>query len=148
MDIHRYNWYSADLEEAIKTFANLHKHTSKDDFNEYFEQWVNENASLIEIENQYLQRRHYAGEIHAKILNSIKYYYIKKFNRPSKAPVARTHKARVNKDTLLLIKQTLDTTQKPSITYPLFIIASSLEDTPLLKKAYKNQYYQHKLNGK
>tara|TARA_B110000261_G_C13063637_1_gene349239 strand:- start:521 stop:967 length:447 start_codon:yes stop_codon:yes gene_type:complete len=148
MNIHRYNWNSIKLEEAIIVFSDLHKHTHKEDFNEYFEQWLGENEGNIDIENQYLQRCNYTGDIHTKILNSIKYYYIKKFNTPSKPHCVRIHKERINKDILQLIKKVLDVTQKPSITYPKFIISSGLEDTPILKKAYKNQYYQHKLNGK
>lgn len=148
MDIHRYKWHCIELEEAIKSFAMLHKNTHKTDFNDYFERWLEENHTIIDTELRYLLKVKYNGDIETKILNSIKYYYIKKFNSPSKQSKTRSRKERIDKETMTLIKNFIDINKKPSLTYNDFINTYNLEDKDLLKKAYKNQYYQLKLNKK
>jgi|TARA_A100001015_G_scaffold316238_1_gene429998 hypothetical protein len=148
MEIHRYKWHCSELEESIKTFAELHKNTCKDDFNDYFETWFENNHKSIEEETQYLNRMGYTGNIRVKIWSSIKYYYIKKYTRPSKPVCKRKPKERVPRDIIQIIKENMDVSRKPSVTYTEFINTYGLEDTDILKKAYKNQYYQQKLNKK
>jgi hypothetical protein len=148
MDIHRYKWHCYELENSIKSFAMLHRNTHKLDFNEHFEQWYNENKTLIDTELRYINSVGYDGDIYTKILSSVKYYHIKKLNTPSKQTKSRSKKERIDKDTLTLMKGHIDVNKKPSITYDEFLNTYDLEDTELLKKAYKNQYYQLKLNKK
>jgi hypothetical protein len=148
MAIHRFK-ISPDLNEKIQIFANLHMYD--ENFKESFDIWTNttEILELIQREDEYLSRHNYTTDTKHKIYRSIKYYYVKKFtshNENSKKERKKVNK--VEKDQIETIKEHLlkefekNPAFKPCDTYKTFI--TKMDDDPLLKKCYKNQYYQIK----
>jgi len=114
---------------------------------ENFEEWYEKMAELIHTENEFLSRHHYELPIKQKVFKSIKYYYVKKFAANEKnEPKKRTGFNKIPKEIMDSIKEDLiyqfnkDATFKPAETYEAF----KKEDNPLIKKSYKNQYYQMK----
>ncbi len=150
MTIHRFN-FSIKLNEEIQQFANKHMYDNKEDFNESFKEWSNIPYinTLIENENEYLTRYKYSTDIKTKIYRSIKYYYVKKFcldTDNNKQPKKREKINKIHPTIMANIKQHIidnfntNPYFKPSDTYKLF---TTTED-PIIKKCYKNQYYQIK----
>lgn len=147
MAIHRFK-FSPELNEQIQIFANLHMYD--ENFKESFDSWCETPniAELITNEDEYLSRNSYTTDTKHKMYRSIKYYYVKKFtshNEDTKKERKRVNK--VSKQQIEDIKEHLvkefekNPAFKPSDTYEIF---KNGNDDPLLKKCYKNQYYQIK----
>ena len=144
--IHRFK-FSSELNEAIQAFSNKHMFDNDETLIENFEEWYEKMAELIHTENEFLARHHYELPIKQKVFKSIKYYYVKKFKENEKNdPKRRTTFNRIPQEIMDGIKEDLiyqfnkDVTFKPAETYAKF----KKEDNPLIKKSYKNQYYQMK----
>jgi vacuolar-type H+-ATPase catalytic subunit A/Vma1 len=71
------------MTDEIKRFGRIHKYDNKEDFNEAWKEWINENDEMIQFEKEELMRMGYSGDIYRKIYKSVKYYYIKKSNNTS-----------------------------------------------------------------
>jgi hypothetical protein len=132
-------------------FSNIHKFdidtTLLDSFNDWIE--TKHIKELIDTEEAFLLRNGYELSIRKKVFKSIKYYYIKLFNKQ----IIENEKIEERKKT---VKQPIDLMDeikadlklnfeknpkfKPSETYKLF----KKNDDPFIKKSYKNQYYQMK----
>jgi hypothetical protein len=148
MAIHRFK-FSPDLNDKIQSFANLHMYD--ENFKESFTSWCEtpEMEQLINCEDEYLSRNGYTTDTKHKIYRSIKYYYVKKFTShdTEKPPKQRGPVHKVSKEIMDKIKTHLqeefhkNPKFKPSETFKLF---KDGDDDPLLKKCYKNQYYQIK----
>lgn len=147
MAIHRFK-FSPDLNEKIQLFANLHMYD--ENFKESFNAWCEtpEMEELINREDEYLSRNKYTTDTKHKIYRSIKYYYVKKFtSHDEKIPKTRGPVNKISKNIMDKIKTHLqeefqkNPKFKPSDTYEIF---NNGNDDPLLKKCYKNQYYQIK----
>jgi len=147
MAIHRFK-FSPDLNEKIQLFANLHMYD--ENFKESFNAWCEtpEMEELIIREDEYLSRNKYTTDTKHKIYRSIKYYYVKKFtSHDEKIPKTRGPVNKISKDIMDKIKTHLqeefqkNPKFKPSETYEIF---KNGNDDLLLKKCYKNQYYQIK----
>jgi len=151
MAIHRFK-FSSELNDKIQLFANIHMYDEK--FKESFNEWCEtpEINELIVSENAYLSRHNYTTDTKNKIYRSIKYYYVKKFtsHNTDKKEIhkeTRQNKNKVSNDIMEKIKQHLqiefnkNPKFKPSKTFKEFI---QNDENPLIKKCYKNQYYQIK----
>jgi hypothetical protein len=152
MAIHRFKC-SSELNDAIIQFAQKHKFDDSDILDTQFLEWMGSPAieAIVENEKNFLERHHYETDISVKIFKSIKYYYIKKFNRPeeTKEKVPRKHhllpktlKTAIQED---LEKRFAESPSfKPSETFLLFDTSGYDYPIEILKKCYKNQYYQLK----
>lgn len=146
MAIHRFK-FSSELNEEIQAFSNKHMFDNAETLIENFEEWYTKMEDLIHRENEFLVRHHYELPIKQKVFKSIKYYYVKKFKENEQnEPKKRTGFNKIPKEIMDSIKEDLiyqfnkDVNFKPSETYEAF----KKEDNPLIKKSYKNQYYQMK----
>ena len=120
-------------------------------FIDNFEKWFQlpTITELINSESEMLNRHNYGTDIKIKIYRSIKYYYVKKFAlHDKKEKKQRNGKHPIDPDILKAIKDNLmehfntNPQFKPSDTFIDFI--KNYSDNVLLKKCYKNQYYQIK----
>ena len=132
-------------------FSNIHKFDINKTLILAFNEWLETPniKELIDKEEEFLVRNEYELSIRKKIFKSIKYYYIKLFNKK----IVENEKIDERKKTM---KQPIDLMDeiklnlklnfeknpkfKPSETYKLF----KKNDDPYIKKSYKNQYYQMK----
>ena len=148
MAIHRFKCSPA-LNEEIQMFSRKHMFNNSEDLCDNFEEWYvkPDIVHLVQLEEGFLARHDYDVPIKQKIYRSIKYYYIKKFikNEDTK-PQQRTTFNKIPHEILEAIKEDLtnrfrrDATFKPSESYELF----KTTDDIMIKKSYKNQYYQMK----
>ena len=162
--IHRFKC-SEELNQEIMNFSEIHKFDTDETLLEQFTGWIDTTRiqELVQIEEIYLSRHDYEVPIKTKIFKSIKYYYIKKYlNDNDKSNVnVRTNKVKVKVDPeiMLLIKEDLqlhfetNPNFKPSETYEKFKTLKidkedKIDEAPLIKKSYKNQYYQMKHKNK
>ena len=152
MAIHRFKC-SSELNDAIIHFAQKHKFDEGELLDTQFETWMNTPAILAIVENEknFLSRHNYETDIAVKIFKSIKYYYIKKFNKPEekKEPKQRKHHVlpKELKEAIVadLEKRFAESPLfKPSDAFELFDFAGYDYPITTLKKCYKNQYYQLK----
>lgn len=141
------------MNQVIIQFAEKHKFDDNDLLDTQFQEWLNSPTihSIVENEKNYLSRHHYETDIEVKIFKSIKYYYIKKMLKPEEKPEKKPRKhnllpkelkAAIQAD---LEKRFVETPLfKPSDSFALFDM--SVYDLPeaIVKKCYKNQYYQMK----
>jgi hypothetical protein len=152
MAIHRFKC-SKELNEAIIHFSEKHKFDDGELLEIQFAQWLESPSikAIVDNEKNYLLRHQYETDIEVKIFKSIKYYYIKKFLKPEekKEKKPRQHillptelKEAIQAD---LNKHFMESPLfKPSDTFASFDrSAYSLSET-VVKKCYKNQYYQMK----
>jgi len=151
MTIHRFK-FSTELNNEIQAFSNRHMYDNEEDFTDNFEKWVHlpNIAELIETESELLERHNYGTDIKIKMYRSIKYYYVKKFSlHDEKKKKERNTKHPIDPNILKAIKDNLmehfntNPTFKPADTFTEFIKKYS-NDNSILKKCYKNQYYQIK----
>lgn len=155
MAIHRFKC-SKELNEAIVHFSEMHKFDDNELLEVQFAKWMETLAiqAIVENEKAYLLRHHYETDIEVKIFKSIKYYYIKKFLKPEKPEKVAEKKPRQH---LLLPTELKEAIQadlnkhfletplfKPSDTFASFDISAYNFPEEVIKKCYKNQYYQMK----
>ena len=154
MAIHRFKC-SKELNEAIIQFSDKHKFDEGELLEVQFAKWMESPfiQAIVENEKNYLLRHHYETNIEVKIFKSIKYYYIKKFLKPdekeTKGEKPRQHillptelKEAIQAD---LKKHFLESPLfKPSDTFASFDVSGYSFPEGVIKKCYKNQYYQMK----
>lgn len=145
MKIHRFKC-SQELNQEIMNFSEIHKFDIDETLLEQFEGWLEQHKYLVTREAEFLRRHEYEDPIETKIFKSIKYYYIKKFTKEPEKKKVKKKAQKIDPQMMQLIKDDL-TRQfetnpefKPSETYEVF----KQNDDPLIKKSYKNQYYQMK----
>jgi hypothetical protein len=152
MAIHRFKC-STELNQAIIHFAEMHKFDDNDLLDIQFLEWMNSPKIQVIVENEksFLTRHHYETDIDIKIFKSIKYYYIKKFQKPEVVKEKRPRQHQVlSKELKEAIQADLEKhftetpSFKPSDTFPLFDHSAYTDPEALIKKCYKNQYYQMK----
>ncbi len=152
MAIHRFKC-SPLLNQHSQAFSQIHQYDDPEQLLIQFEEWFQKEPikSLAAQEQTYLSRHNYDLPIDVKIFKSIKYYYIKKENEKEdtvkdapKRSVVRIPKEVLSQMVEILDRAFLaDPTFKPS---RLFDPRDYPEDlpSPMLKKAFNNQYYQMK----
>ena len=145
MKIHRFKC-SSELNQEIMNFSEIHKFDIDETLKEQFECWLEQHQDLITREEEFLKRHHYDDPIETKIFKSIKYYYIKKFTKEPEKKKEKKKAQKIDPQIMQLIKADLaqhfdiNPAFKPSETYEAF----KRNDDPVIKKSYKNQYYQMK----
>jgi hypothetical protein len=145
MKIHRFKC-SAELNQEIMNFSQIHKFDVDETLSEHFTEWLEQHNDLITRESEYLKRHEYDEPIETKIYKSIKYYYMKKFTTEPPKKKEKKKAVKIDPQIMQQIKADLDhhfqtnPDFKPSETYEQF----KKNDDPLVKKSYKNQYYQIK----
>tara|TARA_Y100000816_G_C26050374_1_gene550665 strand:+ start:51 stop:659 length:609 start_codon:yes stop_codon:yes gene_type:complete len=70
--------FDEQLSSDMQEFARIHKHDSRVDFKENFEEWYNSNEESITREQRRLQEIGFNDDIKIKLFRSIKYYYVKR----------------------------------------------------------------------
>ena len=152
MAIHRFKC-SPLLNQHIQHFSQVHQYDEPEQLLQQFEEWFQTEPvkTLAAQEQTYLSRHNYDLPIDVKIFKSIKYYYIKKENEKEDTvkDVPKRSVVRIPKEVLSQMVEILDRafladpTFKPS---RLFDPRDYPEDlpSPMLKKAFNNQYYQMK----
>jgi len=155
MAIHRFKC-SKELNEAIMLFSEKHKFDDNDLLEIQFAEWMETRAiqAIVENEKNYLLRHNYETDIEVKIFKSIKYYYIKKFLKPEEKEAKDQKKPRQHvilptelKEAIQadLKQRFLETPHfKPSESFASFDISAYTFPEGVIKKCYKNQYYQMK----
>ena len=147
MAIHRFKC-SPLLNQHIQVFSQIHQYDDPEQLLSQFEEWFQKEPikSLAAQEQIYLSRHNYDLPIDVKIFKSIKYYYIKKFTREPEKKKEKRKATKLDPQIMQQIKSDLENhfqtnpDFKPSETYEKF----KKNDDPLIKKSYKNQYYQIK----
>jgi len=151
MSVLRFKCQQDELSNSLQNFSVLHKFDNNHTLKLHFKDWLIHNKRLIDIEREYLQRYHYATDIETKLYKSIKYYYIKKDREVKIKPQIERNYTIIPKDLMFQIKEDihnqfkLNIKFKPSHTFETFKQDKDYDEIKL-KKAYKNQYYQLKLN--
>jgi len=152
MAIHRFKC-SKELNEAIIQFSDKHKFDDGELLEVQFSKWLESPViqSIVENEKCYLLRHQYETDIEVKIFKSIKYYYIKKFLKPEEKKEKRPRQHIVLPTEL---KEAIQTDLKkhfqesplfkPSDTFASFDASDYDFPEAVIKKCYKNQYYQMK----
>ena len=150
MKIFRFK-FSNELNNEIMNFSNIHKFDIDTTLIEAFNEWIETKhiKELLDMEEVFLLRNGYELSIKKKVFKSIKYYYIKLFNKQT----VENENIEERKKTVKLPIELMDEIKadlklnfeknpkfKPSETYKLI----KKNDDPLIKKSYKNQYYQMK----
>jgi len=153
MAIHRFKC-SKELNEAIIQFSDKHKFDESELLETQFAIWLESPAiqAIVENEKNYLLRHQYETDIEVKIFKSIKYYYIKKFLKPEEKEKEKKPRQHILLPTELkeaiqadLNKHFLESPLfKPSDTFVSFDISGYDFPEEIIKKCYKNQYYQMK----
>lgn len=81
------------ISDSMQEFARIHRHDSRVNFRDNFDNWYQKNSELISREENRIENMGYTDDIKVKMFRSIKYYYIKK-NRmklPNPLPTIETH---------------------------------------------------------
>jgi len=160
MAIHRFKC-SKELNAAIIQFSDKHKFDDGELLEVQFAKWLESPSiqTIVENEKSFLLRHHYETDIEVKIFKSIKYYYIKKFLKPEEKTTTLTETEKRHRPHVLLPTELKEAIQadlkkhfletphfKPSDTFATFTFDSSDYSFPeeVVKKCYKNQYYQMK----
>jgi hypothetical protein len=153
MAIHRFKC-SKELNEAIIQFSDKHKFDEGDLLETQFAKWLESPSiqTIVDTEKNYLLRHQYETDIEVKIFKSIKYYYIKKFLKPEEKPEEKKTRQHVVLPTELkeaiqadLHKHFQESPDfKPSDTFASFDVSGYPFPENVIKKCYKNQYYQMK----
>jgi hypothetical protein len=159
MAIHRFKC-SVELNNEIIKFSEIHYNDEDKTLKEQFNDWLKKEdiSQLVENENNFLTRHNYdTSTINVKIFKSIKYYYINKIKNKNSDTNSKEEKnkrliTRLPIELLEKIKEDLEKqfTEnpkfKPADTYKQFEISEEYSSisNEVIKKCYKNQYYQMK----
>jgi hypothetical protein len=159
MAIHRFK-FSPELNNEIIKFSQIHYNDEDKTLKEQFNDWLKkeEITHLVENENNFLKRHNYdTSTIDVKIFKSIKYYYINKIKNTNSQSEEEKEKnkrliTRLPIELLEKIKEDIEKqfTEnpkfKPADTYEQFEISEEYSSISkeVIKKCYKNQYYQIK----
>lgn len=159
MAIHRFKC-SPELNDEIIKFSQIHLHDQTETLKEQFDSWMKREdiTQLVDNENNFLKRHNYdTSSIDVKIFKSIKYYYIKKFLNEDETKQTSNDgevKKRLIKRLPVELKQLIQEDLekhfkatpmfKPADTYLLFKHNYTDISEEVIKKCYKNQYYQMK----
>jgi hypothetical protein len=158
--------FDHDLTNEMQHFAKIHKHDSRLDFKENFDDWFNNNSELINREKNRLDSIGYDDDIKVKLFRSIKYYYVKK--SPTKIQVRATRSVKylqhqkefTQNITSYISTECIPIKKSPKDSYQSFIerfnneISTEINNLNekfslskehaenKIKKTFKNQYFQ------
>ncbi len=133
-NIFRYK-FDNHISDMMCEFARIHRLDSRNDFKENFEEWFVANNEIIEREKVRLDVIGCSDNIHTKLFRSIKYYYAKKKNAPSKTKtgtekkrpdkyIQHTKEFKDNVATFIKDRCFIECGQSPKKGYELFLVDS------------------------
>ena len=151
----------------IHDFAIMHKHDSREDYKEFWEQWLQENSECLKTEETRLERMGYSGDFRDKIYKSGRYYYKKKgTSLDKKEPKRRRKYVNLEPDFLDCIDDFIKDYYTKNVTRPQECYVDFLENKKeeygesmkhlteeqelskndaenKIKKTFKNRYFQY-----
>jgi hypothetical protein len=168
INIYRYK-FSDDFTKELYNFSKIHQYDERKDFKEAWNNWIEENNEIVEMEIRRLNNIGYTGDIINKMFKSARYYFRKK-STEKKEPIKRRNYVSIQRDLLkkmdehiiknLTISEKIDNTiYKPSNGFDNFCsesvellqeVVTSLCNNGLnnpveiknkIKKTYKNRYF-------
>lgn len=162
MAIFRFKFTEEFMEELYK-FSKIHQYDHRKDFKEAWKIWTEENADIINTEDERLARLGYEGETMDKMFKSARYYFRKK-NPIKQEPKKRRQYINVTHELLTAMdhhisKNICTPDYQPKTGFLSFclennivlkqtvakIVEQGIKDSHLiqdkLKKTYKNRYF-------
>lgn len=156
--IFRFN-FSEEFTRQLGYFSKLHKHEDRTEFKESWNEWMEENNSMINDERKRLIKLGYEGDIEDKMYKSVRYYFRKKPLRHE--PVERCTRVAVSKNLLTHMDEHIKNNKfnenyTPQISYEDFcnqhqeLIRDEMQNLNMeseeimqnkIKKTYKNRFY-------
>jgi|UniRef100_A0A6C0C566 hypothetical protein len=156
--IYRYK-FSDDFQNHIKEFSKIHRWDKTSDFKEHWKIWVDDNKTIIELENKRLNESGYTGDILVKMYISARYYFKNKLEKRNESKKRRKY-IRLDQDLLELMDLHINRNilDKPEKAYDKFLdldmskkyISNECkkinelkkeEFEMKIKKTYKNRFY-------
>jgi len=162
ISIYRYK-FTPEFTDELLRFSKIHQYDQRKDFKESWDNWIEENADIVDDEIRRLQNLGYIGDIKDKMFKSSRYYFRKKTTE-KKEPKKRRDYIGVKKDLLEMmdihIKNNIfNESYKPSNGFDDFcknniellkeevniLIQHGFTDSDeikrKIKKTYKNRYF-------
>lgn len=163
INIYRYKFTNDFINELFK-FSKIHQYDHRKDFKAAWDNWLEENATIVSEEVYKLKNLGYDGNILEKMFKSARYYFRKK-STDKKDPVKRRNYISINKDLIDAMDEYIELsirnfdTCKPSNSFEEFcrinvdllkesvnvLVKSGLTDVKevknKIKKTYKNRYF-------
>ena len=162
INIYRYK-FSEEFTSILYTFSKIHQYDHRKDFKEAWNNWVEENGELVDIEVRRLSNIGYDGDIIDKMFKSARYYFRKK-SAETKTPQKRRNYISIQKELIYAMDEHIrlnvnNDDYKPSIGFDLFckeniellkkevvnLCNNGLKDhneiRDKIKKTYKNRYF-------
>ncbi len=162
ISIFRFKFTEEFMEDLYK-FSKIHQYDHRKDFKEAWKIWAEENAEIINNEDERLLRLGYEGDILGKMFKSARYYFrkknpIKQDPKKRRAYINVTHDLLTAMDTHISKNMSVDDYQ-PKTGFLSFcmendvvlrqtvakIVEQGIKDSQLiqekLKKTYKNRYF-------
>lgn len=156
--IFRFN-FSEEFTRQLGYFSKLHKHEDRIEFKESWNEWMEENNSMINEERKRLITSGYEGDIESKMYKSVRYYFRKKPLRHE--PVERCTRVVVSKNLLTHMDEHIKNNNfnenyTPQNSYEDFcnqykeLIEDEMQNLNMeseeimqnkIKKTYKNRFY-------
>jgi len=147
---------------ALYEFSKIHQYDDRKSFKDAWEQWLQDNIDLVEVETRRLQEMEYQGDVLDKMYKSARYYFRKK-SSVKPAPKERRKYTSVHKELLDAMDQDIASNKnrddyKPSNGFSHFcnlhqeelkteinrlvdLQLTSDEILQKIKKTYKNRYF-------
>lgn len=162
INIYRFKFLDDFIEELYK-FSKIHQYDERKDFKEAWNNWVEENSDIVDLETRRLINLGYDRDVLDKMFKSARYYFRKKTTE-KKEPVKRKNYCGVLKELLESmdnhIKNNINSDDyKPSLGFDDFCknnvsvlkdqinllcnngISDVNEIKNKIKKTYKNRYF-------
>jgi hypothetical protein len=83
--------FTQEFMDKLHIFSKIHQYDERKDFKEAWEQWVEENEDIINIESRRITNLGYDGDIMDKMFKSARYYFRKKTNEKKVAKERRKY---------------------------------------------------------
>jgi hypothetical protein len=155
--------FTQEFMDKLHIFSKIHQYDERKDFKEAWEQWVEENEEIINVESRRIVNLGYDGDIMDKMFKSARYYFRKKTNEKKVAKERRkyisiAHDLLEGMDTHIISHIGKEDYQ-PKNGFIIFckeneellkhaineMLEQGIKDSPLIqekiKKTYKNRYF-------
>jgi len=136
--IFRYN-LDTEFTGKLVSFAKINQHVERREYKEKWEEWIQDNKEIVDVETRRLETLGYKGDVIQKMYKSARYYFRTK--ESSGEPKQRREYISPDKEMLAKIdifleKEMLDPEFTPRKSFEKFSLEN---DVP--KKTFKNRYY-------
>lgn len=156
--------FAVDVMEAVTAFAKLHQYDDRHDYKKAWQEWCDENESMIDSEVKRLESIGYTGDVMDKLFKSGRYYFRTK-SLQKKVETERRKYTGLTRDMLKAMDTYIEETALPQGLSPadsfsefcgtnVDILRNEVntlvtelnfdteEIQAKLKKTFKNRYYQ------